>query len=280
MMKHELSEPKRMRWFQTILLALLMLALVAAVVWRIFGADAVMVSLAAVGVTCMLAGSTSFTPAIRDARPLSYDEAPDLYETVKILSRRSGLQQMPRLSLLPADVPFAASVGTRHRSFIYLSPSLLSTLTPRELAAVMAHEISHIAAGDLALLRFAELLRRITSFTSSIGWFLVLFSLPMLLFTGAVLPPGLLLFLTASPIVSLLLYLGLTRTREYRADLGAAELTGDPLALASALVKIERTTRLLTGFLMPTREYAGSLLLRTHPPTEKRIRRLEKIAAR
>jgi heat shock protein HtpX len=110
---------------------------------------------------------------------------------------------------------------------------------------------------------------------SLFGQILLLFNLPLLL-TGAVtIPWGLILLLVLAPTIGALLQLALSRTREYDADLGGALLTGDPMALAGALRKLERNGRgLWESLLMPGRRDPNPSLLRTHPPTEERIRRL------
>jgi heat shock protein HtpX len=114
-----------------------------------------------------------------------------------------------------------------------------------------------------------------TSFFSSVGQVLLFLNLPLILLGGTGFPWGMILLLLGAPTVSLLLQLALSRTREFEADQGAAELTGDPEGLARALDRMEAQQRgLMQNLFGIGRSPVGSNLLRTHPPTEERIRRL------
>jgi heat shock protein HtpX len=135
-----------------------------------------------------------------------------------------------------------------------LTDGMIRTLSLRELSGVLAHEISHIRNGDLWLMGLADTVSRLTRMMSLFGQILLL---------------------VLAPTIGALLQLALSRTREYDADLGGALLTGDPMALAGALRKLERYGRgLWESLLMPGRRNPNPSLLRTHPPTEERIRRL------
>jgi heat shock protein HtpX len=129
--------------------------------------------------------------------------------------------------------------------------------------------------GDIWVMGLADVVSRLTSSLSLGGQFLLLLSLPMMLF-GSFSPPWwLFLLLISAPTLSALFQLALSRTREYDADLDAAELTGDPSGLASALAKLERYQQgFLERILLPGRRIPDPSLLRTHPTTEDRIQRL------
>ncbi len=152
---------------------------------------------------------------------------------------------------------------------------MLRQLEPRELAGVLAHEVSHVRNNDPWVMGLADVTSRITGWFSMLGQILFLLNIPLVLM-GAVsiswLAIALLIF---APTLSGLIQLALSRTREYDADIGAVELTGDPRGLASALAKLERTQgRWLEQILMPGRRVPDPSLLRTHPPTAERIERL------
>jgi heat shock protein HtpX len=139
---------------------------------------------------------------------------------------------------------------------------------------VLAHEVAHIRNRDLWLLGLADSIQRLTRGLSTAGVILLVLSFPLLALGAATVPFDLVLLLVFAPIVSVLLALALSRTREFEADRTAAELTGDPLGLASALRQLERSQRGLWDLFLPRPQSAGGRLWRTHPAAEERIRRL------
>jgi heat shock protein HtpX len=108
---------------------------------------------------------------------------------------------------------------------------------------------------------------------------LLLLNLPLILFGEASISWTAILLLIGAPLINGLLQLALSRRREFDADRGAVELTGDPAGLASALLKLEReTAALLRQVIVPGHGVPQPSILRTHPPTEQRLRRLEQMA--
>ena len=145
---------------------------------------------------------------------------------------------------------------------------------------VLAHEISHIRNDDLWIMGLADAVSRLTRMLSWMGQLLLLLSLPMLIPGGDTFPWLLVLPLTGAPILSFLLRLALSRTREYDADLGAATLTENPRGLANALAKMERLRgSWLERLLLSERRLPEPSVLRTHPDTADRIRRLLELEA-
>jgi heat shock protein HtpX len=214
------------------------------------------------------------------ARPLRPGEAPDLQRLVADLSRRAGIAP-PALALYPSPLPNAFALGARRRpDVIALSHGLLSVLSPRQVRGVVAHEIAHLSHRDSALSLTAGLLVQVTGALSQS--FALLLLLGLLL--GVVAPlsslwPALLVVLLA-PTVATLLQAALMRTRERLADAEAARLTGDPRALATALVRLQEATERMGGwlrrfrFLYTTETEGAAAWLRTHPPTHERVRDL------
>lgn len=155
---------------------------------------------------------------------------------------------------------------------------LLRSLSPRELAGVLVHEVAHIANEDLRVMGLADSDSRLTSLLALMGQIAILLSLPAQLVGAAeVYWPGLLL-LAASPQLALLAQLGLSRVREFDADRLAAELTGDPQGLASALAKIERVSRSWRAWPWSGWGNPEPSCLRTRPATQERIARLLTLA--
>ncbi len=214
------------------------------------------------------------------ARRLSMEDAPGLLELAHGLSRRAGLASAPQLYYVPSRVMNAFSVGTAQSSAIALSDGIIRSLSWREMAGVLAHEITHIRNNDLRLHALADLMTRITGFFSFIGQVLVLFYLPMALFSQTRIPLLPIVLLVFAPTLSMLLQFALSRTREFDADLGAASLTGDPLGLASALQKMDRYDRSVWDLVfLPGRKNPHPSLLRTHPHTSERLERLVSLAS-
>jgi heat shock protein HtpX len=215
-----------------------------------------------------------FALSLYRARPLSRFESSDLYDLVAELARRADLPAIPRLYLSPHAMPNALSVGQPSQPIIVLTRGLLARLDGRELAGVLAHEVAHIRNRDLWLLGLADSIQRLTRALSTFGVVLLVLNLPLLALGAATVPFDLVLLLLFAPAASVLLALALSRTREFEADRTAAEITGDPRGLASALTQLERSQRSFWDLFLPRSQSAGSRLWRTHPAAEERTRRL------
>jgi heat shock protein HtpX len=203
---------------------------------------------------------------------------PDLHLIVDELARRARIPT-PSLHYVPSRLLNAFAVGNRSRSAIGVTDGLLRSLNLRELAGVLAHEISHIRHNDMWVMGLADVVSRVTTLLSQIGLLLVIVLLPLALLGLVELSLLGLSVLIAAPFVNNLLQFALSRTREYDADLGAVELTGDPQGLASALDKLERYQGgWVESILLPGRRIPDPAMLRTHPPTRERIHRLLSLA--
>lgn len=211
--------------------------------------------------------------------PLSPYEAPGLFTLVESLARRAGLARMPEVRIVPGGQTNAAATLRGNTPVLVVTEALLGRLDARRLGAVLAHELSHIAGGDLVLFRVAQTFQLATL---SLGFFTAILAA----FTLAYDPVVSLWWMVAAVAASAMtraLVASLSRTREFAADLGAARLTGDPRALADALETIEYRPRTWWDWLMgrrspvPTDPAADAF--RTHPPTTERVRRLSLLAA-
>ena len=274
---------KRHIWInrlQTLLLVLALAGIVAAAAALVFGREGMWVALAASVAALVFAplGSGWLTLRLYRAEPLAADEAPVLHQALSELANRAQLPAVPRLYYMPSAAINAFAVGSRHRAAIAVSAGLLRTLNLRELIAVLAHEIAHISHGDLRVMGLADYVSRLTHALSLTGQLLLIVSLPGLLAGALVIDWRALLLLLGAPQLALLAQLGLSRVREYDADLKAAGLTADPEGLAAALARIERVTRSWLALLLPGWGNPQPSWLRTHPPTAERIRRLLALA--
>lgn len=207
------------------------------------------------------------------ARPLAAFQFPALFEVLDRIVARSGLSGRPTVYMTPHPEPMAFSFGSASKPAIALSSGALEALDLRRLGGVLAHEIAHLAAGDVAIMMVSEVLARLIRTLALFG--LMVAALQALL-GAAVVPAATVLALALIPIAAALLQLALSRNREFDADQGAVELTGDPEGLARALESIELEQAILWRRLFwPYVRGDVPRLLRTHPTTGQRIARLE-----
>lgn len=266
---------------QSLVLVLALLGISTLAGGLLFGEDGLWIAF--VGVVLALVfepmAAWRLTLHLYRARPIHPDQAPELWRLMLALADKAQLPAAPALYYVPSPVVNAFAVGTRGNSAIALSNGLLNRLSLRELAGVLAHEMAHIVHGDLRVMSLADYISRLTHMFALAGQFMLLLSLPLLFIDGidvSVNWAGLLLLLL-SPQVALLMQLGLSRLREYDADLTAVALTGDPAGLASALARIERSSRSWLAVVLPGWGNPEPSWLRTHPATEERIRRLQEL---
>lgn len=268
-------------------LQLLLLARAATVMissrWRGYAdAAGIFLVLLGGGVLVMLKFKLSPRLILRQfrARPLSAHVAPGLNDLLDGLARRAGLPATPTLYYVPSATVNAFAVGTRYASAVAITEAMLRTFSPREIAGVFAHEVSHIRINDLWIMAFADLCSRLARVLSTAGQIMLLLNLPLLMFTTHGVSWTAILILVFMPLLSVLIQLSLSRTREYNADLGAVELTGDPRGLVMALEKMERYHRRSCKQPLRSRGRLSKFSwLRTHPLTERRIERLRRLEA-
>ncbi|MBZ4398808.1 zinc metalloprotease HtpX [Myxococcus faecalis] len=231
--------------------------------------------------------------AIHGAQPLPYEQAPWLHQMVERLSARAGMPK-PKVYILPTRAPnaFATGRSPKHAA-VAVTAGIMEILDQRELEGVLAHEIGHVRNRDTLIGTVAATLAGIISYAAQM---LFWFGGSMLGrsddeegggIAGAFANLGLLL---VAPIAATLLQLAVSRSREYGADATGAELSGDPDALADALLKMERGAEMMpydrapaTSHLFivnPLHRGGVMALFSTHPPIPERVRRLRAMSAR
>ncbi len=218
------------------------------------------------------------------ARPLERTEAPDLYELVEQLSRKAEIP-MPKLFIAPTKSPNAFATGRDpEHATIGVTQGIIELLPKDELAAVIAHELTHIRNRDTLTQAVAGTIAGAITFTGRILTFGALYG-PVTRDTRRGGNPLALLFLIVlAPLSAGLLQMAISRNREFIADQGSAEITGNPYALASALQKLEEVgsqipmhgNPAMSPLLIvnPLSKEGIASLFRTHPSTEERVRRL------
>jgi len=214
----------------------------------------------------------------REIRPR---EAPALHGVVAELAERCALPAAPRLYYVPSPLLNAFAVGSKADAAIAVTDGLLRELTLRELAAVIAHELSHLRHNDLWIMGLADSVSRITHTMANVGMLLLLLNLPLVAMGQEPVSWLAVAALVFAPAATALLQLALSRTREFHADAEAVALTGDPEGLAAALQKLEAASAhpgVIGRVLTPGRGLPDPSLLRTHPATEQRIERLRSLS--
>lgn len=287
MTRHHPSDPRtallQHRWLNRLQTGLLVLTLVgiAAAAGRLpFGEGCLWLALFAIAGALLLepVAASALSLRLYRVRALHPQEAHEMWALLRELPARAGLPATPVLHYVPSAVVNAFATGSKQEASIALTDGLLRSLSPRELAGVLVHEVAHIANEDLRVMGLADSNSRLTSLLALMGQIAILLSLPAQLVGAAeVYWPGLLL-LAVSPQLALLAQLGLSRVREFDADRLAAELTGDPQGLASALAKIARVSRSWRAWLWPGWGNPEPSCLRTRPATQERIARLLTLA--
>jgi heat shock protein HtpX len=222
------------------------------------------------------------------AQPVTRQEVPELYELVEELTSKAGMP-MPALYIIPTDVPNAFATGrNENHAAVAVTAGLASMLDRDELAGVLGHELSHIRHHDTLIMTLAASIAGTISWIANVAQWGAIFGRNREDNGGII---GLLVTVIVAPLAAAIIQMALSRSREFMADASGAELSGKPLALASALEKLDNYAHhkvlphaqpsscglFIINPLCGVKGLAN--LFSTHPSTEERIKKLREIAA-
>ncbi len=220
------------------------------------------------------------------AQEVTREQSPKFYKMVEQLAQNANLP-MPKVYIINDPTPNAFATGRNPKNAaVAATTGILQSLSNDEMAGVMAHELAHVKNRDILVSTIAAtLVGSITYIAQMAGW-LAMLGRGNDRDGGSGL--GGLILIILSPIIAMLLQMAISRSREYMADAGGAQISGNPMALASALEKISRGNQIkpvnhsspATAHMFIINPMFGGMgkLFSTHPPTEERIRRLREMA--
>jgi len=232
--------------------------------------------------------------AMYRGQEITANDDPELYGLVQELAQKAKIP-MPRVYIIPQETPNAFATGRNpEHAAVAVTEGIRRILTDRELAGVLGHELSHVINRDILVSTIAATLAGAISYLAYMAQWAAIFGggrdRDREDGGGGVL--GLLLMMIVAPLAATLIQLAVSRSREYGADEGGAKVTHDPLALASALKKLQvasqqiplevsDATATATAHMFIVNPLTASTianLFSTHPPIEERIARLEAMA--
>jgi len=231
--------------------------------------------------------------AMYRGQEITANDDPELYGIVQDLAQRANIP-MPRVYIVPQETPNAFATGRNpHHAAVAVTAGIRRILTKRELAGVLGHELTHVINRDILVSTIAAAIAGAISYLAYMAQWAAIFGGGRdrdREDCGGVL--GLLFMMIVAPLAAALIQAAVSRTREYGADDGGAKITHDPLALASALRKLEMASQEIplqvndatanaTAHMFIVNPLTGrslANLFSTHPPIEERIARLEAMA--
>ncbi len=223
--------------------------------------------------------------AMYKAQPITREQSPKFYDMIEQLAKNANLP-MPKIYIINDPTPNAFATGRNpQNAAVAATTGILQGLNNDELAGVMSHELAHVKHRDILISTIAATLVGTISYIAQIAGWAAMFGRNDDREENGL---GGLFLIILSPIIAVLLQMAISRSREFAADAGGAEISGKPLALASALQKISRGNQVnhlrnskpATAHMFIISPLFGGMgkLFSTHPPVEQRIAKLQEIA--
>ena len=253
----------------------------------ILGAVLFLILAAIFNVICYFFSSKIILRSYR-AKILKENEYPWLHDMVADIARKAGVPK-PKIAIIPVKTPNAFATGRNPKNAVVaVTEGIMDVLSRTELEGVLAHEMAHVKDRDILVMTIAATMAGAIAFMARIFWFNAIFG-----GRGGRGGEGswiiLLIVAITAPIAALLVQLAISRSREYKADRVGALIIKKPLALASALDKLERSNKKrpiergnpASSSLFIVNPFRGSgfaAIFSTHPPMKKRIRKLKQLA--
>jgi heat shock protein HtpX len=220
------------------------------------------------------------------AKQVSEADSPEFYGLVRQLAVQGGLP-MPKVYLIDSDTPNAFATGRNpENAAVAATTGILRILSREELTGVMAHELSHVKNRDILISSIAATVAGAITYLAQMAQWAAIFG------GGRDRDDegggfGMILMAILAPIAAMLIQMAISRSREYAADKGGAEISGNPLHLAGALRKLEMANQQIpmdanpaTAHMFIVNPLSGSgikSLFSTHPPLQERVKRLEEM---
>jgi heat shock protein HtpX len=223
------------------------------------------------------------------AQPVSESEAPEIYAIVRTLVQRAGLP-MPKIYIIPEETPNAFATGRNaEHAVVAVTQGIMRILSREELAGVIGHELAHIKHRDMLTGTIVATIAGAISMLAQMAQWAMLFGGRRDDEEGSSNPIVAIVMMIVAPIAAMIVQMAISRTREYEADKGGAQISGNPSGLANALLKLERGSQIVpmenarpaTAHMFIVNPLTGGGLMNlfsTHPPIAERVKRLNDMA--
>jgi heat shock protein HtpX len=219
------------------------------------------------------------------AQEVTQADAPELYQTVQELSNRAGLP-MPKVYVIPGDQPNAFATGRNpQNAAVAVTQGIMKTLTRDELRGVIGHELAHVKHRDILVGTVAATMAGAISMIANMAQWAMMFGGGRSSDDEGGNPIAALAMMIVAPIAAMMVQMAISRSREFLADEGGAQIAGNPLSLSSALRKLDAKAHQIpmqaspaTAHMFIVSPLSGGGMMKlfsTHPPMEERIARLE-----
>jgi heat shock protein HtpX len=223
-----------------------------------------------------------------NAQPVTESEAPEFYRMVRELALQADMP-MPKVYIIPTDTPNAFATGRNpSHAAVAATQGIMRILTYEELKGVMAHELAHVKNRDTLISTVAATIAGAITYLAHMAQWAAIFGGMRSDDEEGSNPLALIVMAIVAPLAAMLIQMAISRSREYGADKGGAQIAGNPMHLANALRKLQMANQRIpmhanesTAHMFIVNPLTGGGLMSlfsTHPPMEERVRRLEEMA--